>query len=237
MLVKLNVAVAHTLGISICYFGHRLSRLVHKIVFNKPLAHKLLRELALRLSLFKLLFVAICIKIATAIRCMNLIDKVNLTVTFTEFVFRVNENESLFSGYFLSATKQFACVVFDNRVVFGRYHALTDNLFTRDIKIVPLIGFGCRCNDRFGETLVFAHTFGQFNTTQLALSVFIRTPSTTREDGTNYHLHPEPFAFKSHGNHRVGRSEFPIGADVACSIQKLGCNLIENLPFKGDAFG
>ena len=38
MLKKLNVSVAYTLGIFVCNLRHFLPGLVHKIMFNEPLA-------------------------------------------------------------------------------------------------------------------------------------------------------------------------------------------------------
>ena len=64
VLIELYVSVADTLYNGICHLRHLLSLLAFKVVLHKPLSYKLLGELSLRLALFKLLLVALCIEVS-----------------------------------------------------------------------------------------------------------------------------------------------------------------------------
>ena len=71
----------------------------------------------------------------------------------------------------------------------------------------------------------------------LAASVLVGTPCRSCEDGADNHFNFETFAVKAHGDHGVGCSQFPVGADVACCIEKLCCDLVQYLSFEWNALG
>ena len=64
MLVKLDITVRYALCILVSNLRHYLTWLIHEVMLNKPLANELLRELLLRLTLCKLLLIAVSIEIA-----------------------------------------------------------------------------------------------------------------------------------------------------------------------------
>ena len=64
MLIQFDIALANTLCVFICDFGHYLTRLVHEVVLNQPLTYELLRELLLRFTLSQLLLIAVSIEVA-----------------------------------------------------------------------------------------------------------------------------------------------------------------------------
>ena len=103
MLIELDVAVAHALAILVCHLGHGLSRLVHEVVVDEPLAHKLLRELLLGLALLKFLLVAVGIEIAAAVGGVDLIDKVDLAVVLSKLILGVDQYQTVLGSDLLSA--------------------------------------------------------------------------------------------------------------------------------------
>ena len=236
MLVELNVAVADALGIFVGDLGHLLSGLVHEVVFDEPLAHKLLRELPLGFALEELLLIAVGIKIAAGVGCVDFVDEIHFSVALAKLILRVDEDESLLGGNLLTASKEAARVVFHHSVVLSRDDALSDNLFTRDIQVVSLIGLCGGSDDGFGEPLVLTHAVGQLHSANLANTFLIIAPGRASENAANNHFHAEALALHSNGDHRVGCGEFPVGADVAGGIEELSCNLVEHLSLKWNAF-
>lgn len=57
------------------------------------------------------------------------------------------------------------------------------------------------------------------------------------EVSAHHHLHLERLAFETHGNHRVGRSNLPVGQNIGGSIEELGGYLIKYLPLIRYTFG
>ena len=92
MLIQLDVSLGNALCISIGNLWHHLSRLVHEVMLNEPLAHKLLGELSLWLTLGQFLLVAIGIEIPAGIRRVDLVDQIHLTVALAELIFGVNKD-------------------------------------------------------------------------------------------------------------------------------------------------
>ena len=68
VLVQLDVAAGYALCILVGNLWHSLARLVHEVVLDEPLTNELLRELALRLTLLKLLLVTVGIEVAARVR-------------------------------------------------------------------------------------------------------------------------------------------------------------------------
>ena len=129
MLVKFDISAAHALAVFVCHLRNGLSRLVHEVMLNEPLAHKLFRQLLLRFALFKLLFVAVSVEVAAAVGSVNLVNEINLAVVLSELIFCVDENQAVLGGNLLSTFKQLACLVFNLSIVFCTHYALSYNLF------------------------------------------------------------------------------------------------------------
>ena len=91
-------------------------------------------------------------------------------------------------------------------------------------------------DNRFGETLIFAHAVGQFHATNFSAAIFVGAPSTAGEVAANNHFHGKGFTFPSHGHHGVGRSQFPVGHNVGSGIQKRSRDLVEHLSLGWDTF-
>ena len=137
----------------------------------------------------------------------------------------------------LSALEELACVVFNLCIVVCAHYALCNDLFLRDVHVVTLVGLCCGRDDGLGGALVLLHALGQLHAADLAASVLVGTPCRSCEDGADNHFNFETFAVKAHGDHGVGCSQFPVGADVACCVKKLCCDLVQDLSFEGNALG
>ena len=167
---------------------------------------------------------------------MYFVNEIHLAVALAKFVLRINENKAVFGSDFLTTTEEFLGVVFYHGIVFGTNKSLCNNLFFRDVEVVTFVGLRRWRYDGFWKTFVLLHTVGQFHTAQFPTSFLIFTPSRACKYRTNDHLHTEALAFKADGHHRVGRGQLPIRADVGRKVKKLGRYLVQNLPFKGNAF-
>ena len=102
---------------------------------------------------------------------------------------------------------------------------------------MAFVSLGGRRDDGFGEPLILMHTFRQFHATEFAASILVSAPCRACKDRTDDHLHPETFAFQSHGDHRIGCCQFPVRADVCCLIKELRRDLIQYLPLERNTFG
>ena len=229
VLVQLDVAVRYALCILVSNLWHSLTRLVHEVVLDEPLANELLGKLALRLTLLKLLLVTISVEVAARVWSMDLVDEVNLTVALTELVLGIYEDQSLLGSDFLTTGEDAACIVLHYSVILCTNNTLGDDLFLRDVHIVTLVSLCSRGDDRLWETLVLAHSVRQLHTADLAASLLIVTPCTTGEDRTDDHLHAETFALQTYCNHWVWSSQLPVWTDICSCVQELSCNLIEHL--------
>ena len=158
----------------------------------------------MRLSLFKLLLISVGIEVAAAVRGMDFIDKINLTVALSKLILCVNEDKSLLLSDFLTACEELAGVVLHYCIVFCAYYALCDNLFFRDVHIVAFVRFCSRSDYWFGESLILAHPIGELNSANLTASVLVIAPCRAGKDATDNHFHTETFAFQTYRNHRVG---------------------------------
>ena len=166
---------------------------------------------------------------------MNLVNQIDLTVALAEFVLRIYENQSLLLGNLLTTGKQLAGIVLHDLVILLADNALGNDFLARDVHVVTFVSLGGWGNDRLGETLVFLHALGQLNTTQLTTAILVLAPCRTRQDRADNHLYTETLTLQTYGNHGVGSSQFPVGADVTGSIQELGSNLVQHLSFVGNA--
>ena len=64
VLIEFLIASSHALAIFVGHFGHLLTGFAHKVVVDKPLAHKFLLELLLWFAGFEAFGVAIGIEVA-----------------------------------------------------------------------------------------------------------------------------------------------------------------------------
>ena len=204
-------------------------------MLDEPLAHELLRELSLGLALEEFLLVAVGIEVAAGVGRVDFVDEINLTVALAKLILRVDEDESLAGGYFLTACEESARVVLHHGVVLSRDDALGNDFLARDVQVVTLVGFRGGRDDGLGESLVLAHAVGQPHAANLAHTFLIVAPCRASEDAADDHLYAEALALQAYGDHRVGRGQLPVGADVAGGIEELGSNLVEHLSFEGDA--
>ena len=100
-----------------------------------------------------------------------------------------------------------------------------------------LLGFGSWRDDRLGETLVFAHAFGQFDAANLAHTTLVCTPCTATQVAAHNHLYGITLAENTCRHHRIGHGQFPVGTNVGGLVQEFGCYLVENLTFERNALG
>ena len=168
---------------------------------------------------------------------MNLVDEVNLAVTLAKFVLCVNEYQAVLCGDFLSALEELARIFLHYGVVFGAYDALLDDFLLGNVEVVTLVCLGCGRYDRLREPLVLPHSFGKLHSADAAAALFIFAPGRSGEYAAYDHLHAEAFTLQSDGHHGVGSGQFPVGAEVACGVEKLGRYLIEHLSLERDALG
>src|SRR3712207_1372567 len=120
---------------------------------------------------------------------MNLVDEINLTVMLSEFVFRINKNKPLLSCNLLTTLEQPAGIILHNLVIFFRYNALCNYFFFGNIKVMPLICFCSRRNDRFWETLILLHSVRKFHSAYLTTAILIVAPCRTCKNTAYNHLH------------------------------------------------
>ena len=118
MLIEFDIALADALCIGIGDLWHGLAGLVHEVMFDEPLAYKLLRQLLLGLSLLKFLFVAVSIEVTLGVGGVDLVDEIYLSIALSKFVFGIYEDEALLGGNLLSACKEATGVVFHHSIVF-----------------------------------------------------------------------------------------------------------------------
>ena len=207
-------------------------------VLHKPFAHELLGQLLLRQSLLEALLITFFVEIAAGVGRVDFVHQHDLTVVAAELVLGVHEDKSVFGGYLLSAGKERQRILLNLFVLLLRNESAGDDLLTRDVLVVGAnLGLGGWGDDRSGELLVLAHTVGQFDAADLADTGLVRTPSRTAEVAADNHLDGIALTTVTDGHHRVGSSEKPVGHDVTRGFQKLGCNLVQDLPFVRNAFG
>ena len=102
---------------------------------------------------------------------------------------------------------------------------------------MTLLGFGSRGDQRLGELLVLLHAIGQDISTKVTATVLIVTPCRAGQISADDHLNSETLALQTYGNHRIRGGQFPVGADIGCGIQELGCNLVQNLTLERNTLG
>ena len=184
----------------------------------EPLTYKLLGELFLGFALGQALLVAVSIEITAGIGSMYFVYQINLIAFLAKLIFGIHKNQSMLGRNLLATSKELACPVLNDGIVLGRHDALRNNFFTRNIHVVTFVGFRRRRDDGFGETLVLVHALGQLHAAQFATAILIGTPSRAGEDGANDHFHAESLTLHTHGHHRVGGGQFPVGADVVRGV-------------------
>ena len=168
---------------------------------------------------------------------MDLVDEDDFSVTQAEFIFGVDEDQTFFSSHFRAAFEEGAGVGGHSVELFLGHDALGDGFLARDVFVVSGIGFGGRGDDRFGETLVFHHSFGELDAAEFTHAVFVFTPGASCEIAADNHFQTQAFAAVAHGHHRVGNRNLPVGNDISGSVEKRSCDLIECLPLVGYSFG
>ena len=237
MLIQFDVSVAHRLSILVRDFGHHLSGLVHEVVVDEPLAHKLLRELLLRFTLRKLLLIAISIEVAAGVGCVYFVNQIHLAVALAKLILRVHQNESLLSSNLGAQFEEGIGVFLHHLIVLLAHQSLSDDFLLRDVLVVTLVSLRSRCDDRLRELLVLLHALRQGDATQRAVTSLILSPCRASQVATDNHLHAETLALQSHRHHGVGRSQFPVRHDVSTCIEELRRNLIQHLSLERDALG
>ena len=91
---------------------------------------------------------------------MDFVDQVDLSVAVTEFIFCIYQDQAALCSDFRTTFEQLHRIFFKNGVVCFRNKSLFQDFFFGDVFVVSSdSSFSCRSDDRFGETLVFAHSF------------------------------------------------------------------------------
>ena len=204
-------------------------------VLDEPLTDEFLGELLLLFSSLEALIVAISIEVAGGVRRVDLVDQVDLAVLLTELVLCVYEDQPTLTCHLLTTCEEGVGVSFELLVVFFANQTRADDLFTRDILVMPHVFLGRRGDDRTGEGLVFTHTFGELDTTEGAFTSLIGPPCRASEVATDDHLDTEGLAAMTQRYHWVGGRDQPVGDDISCSFEEVRGDLIEHLPLVGDA--
>ena len=238
MLVQLYITVGYALYKLVGHLGNNLAVATLETVGHQPLANELFRELALLFALAEQLLVGVGIEIAARIGSVNLVHQSNLAIDFTELIFGVNQNQTTLGCHLATALEQSQCVLLQFCVLLGAYDALCNDLGTRDVLVVLTdFGFGGGGYDGFLETLVLTHTVGQGHTADFACTSFVVAPRATSQVTANNHLNSIGLALATYGNHRIGASYFPVGADVGSCVEELRCDLVQHLAFVGNTLG
>ena len=237
MLVELYITVGDAVDNLLGHFGHLLSLFALESVGHEPFPHKLLGELTLVLAFCKAFLIAFGIEITAAVGSVNLVDEVNPTVAFAEFIFGVDKYQAFGGGNLGTPLEESQGVFLQLLVVLLVHKTGTDNLLAGDILIVSLVGLGGGSKNGCREFLVFHHSLGQWNAAQGAGTGFVFAPSAACQIATDNHFDTEPLAFEAHGHHRVGRSQFPVGDDVGGGIKEFSSNLVQHLAFIGNTLG
>ena len=146
-------------------------------MLDEPLAHELLRQLLLGLALRELLFVAVGIEVATAVRRVNLVNEDDLSVTLAELVLRVNQDEPLCCGNLRTALEEGTRVLHHRLPVFLADQSLLDDFLGRDVLVVSFLSLCGRGDDGFWELLVLLHAFRKLHSAEFTAACFVLAPS------------------------------------------------------------
>ena len=168
---------------------------------------------------------------------MHLIHQINLAVTFSEFIFRIHENESHLGGNLLAALENGTRIILNLNIFLLRNNAPGNDFFSGDILVMALHSFGRRSDYRFRKCLAFNHSVRKRHTAQRTFSFLIFTPRMACKTSSDNHFHTVRLTFVAHSDHRIRGSNFPVRKDIRSSIQELGSYLIENLAFERNSLG
>ena len=149
----------------------------------------------------------------------------------------VNQDKAFLSGNLGATLEELQGVTLQLVVVFLADEARADNLLAADVLVMAFVGLSGGGDDGRGELLVLDHALGQLDAAEGAGAGLILAPGAAGEVAANNHLHAEPFALESHGDHGIGSGELPVGQDVGGGVEELGGNLVEHLTLVGDALG
>ena len=237
MLIKLYVAVADALYDSVCHLRHLLASFALETVVHQPLAHELLAQLLLRLTLGKLLLIALSVEVAAGVWRVDFVHQIDGAIMLAKLILGVHQDEATLCSDFCATLEQGQRVFLQQGILFRCSQALGQNLFLGDVCIMfAYLSFGGRGDDGLWELLVLLHSLWQLHATDLTHATLVGTPSAATQIATHDHLQGETLAHHTYGDHRVWRAELPVGADVCGGIQKLGCYLIQYLTLERNAF-
>ena len=237
LLVQLDVPVADAPDELVGHLRNLLSGLPLETVVHQPFADKLLRQLTLRLAFRKTFLVTVGIEVARTVRRMDLVDQVDLAVLLAEFVFRVDQDQAALGSHLASAIEQRQRVFFEHFVIGLRDQPFGDDLLFRNILVVFAdLGFGRRRDDRVRETLVFAHSVRNGHAADLPGAGLVIPPRTAGQVSAHDHLDRERVAAVADRHHRVGRSDFPVRADVGRGVEEFRRDLVQHLSFVRNPF-
>ena len=240
VLVELDVAVADALHHLGRHLGDGLvGGAVHlEAVVEQPLAHKFLAELLLRFAGSQAFGVALGVEVARGVGRVYFVHQVDLAVVFAKLVLRVDQYEAALGGYFRAALEEGEGVLLEQGILLGSGEAACQNFLFRDVLVVlAYFSLGGGGDDGRGELLVFTHALGQGDAANLAHTALVGTPGAAAQVAAHNHFNGEALAHHAHGDHGVGRGEFPVRADVGGGVEELRCNLVEHLTLEGDALG
>ena len=168
---------------------------------------------------------------------MDFVHQVDLPVVFAELVFGVHQDEPAFSGQLLAPREEGEGVFLELGIVLGGDEAGGDDFLAADVFVVAFAGFGGGGDDRVGELLVFLQAFRQGLAAEGALAGAVFAPGVAGQVAADHHFHLEGLAEDADRCHRVDFGDLPVGDDVGGGVEEAGRDLVEHLPFAGDALG
>ena len=168
---------------------------------------------------------------------MDLINENHLAVKESELIFGIDKKQTFLSSHINAAAIESHRVFGHCLVVFFADKTTGYDFLGGDVLVVPLGGLCRRGNDRLGESLVLDHPVGKLHTADLALSGGILAPGAAGKIASDYHLYGESFGTLSHGHHRIGSGQLPVGHYIAGCVEEESGNLVKYLTFIWNTFG
>ena len=167
---------------------------------------------------------------------VDFVHQHDLPVLLAELVLGVHQDEAFAGGDFRSALEQGQGVALQLLVFIGRNDAPGNDFFPGDILVMPFGRLGGGGDDGLGEFLVLAQAVGEGNAAEAAFTGLVLAPGMAGQVAAYHHFHLVRLAAPADGGHRVWHRHLPVGKDIGREIQELGGQLIQDLPFAGNAF-
>src|SRR5690606_13126289 len=102
---------------------------------------------------------------------------------------------------------------------------------TGNIVIVLYLGLGGPGNNRMRQLIILLETYVLCHSKQLSASRLVSSPTMLCQVPSHHHLYLEWFASMSYRRIGIRDGDHPIGYYIGSCLQKLSCNLIQDLSF------